>query len=147
MDRAGVVSVLRRAEQAAELPRLGGMARAEGVVIASERFWAFARRDGSISEGTMPVPPAAVRRVPLLRGLVRLGLALAPLFGGTGVARPRERAPLIVAQLHPPSLVFLPPAAGLPVGITTAGVLLAWLLPGRTPYLHGAEHRALAAAE
>ena len=71
MDRAGVISVLRKAERAAELPRLGGMARAEGVVIASEHFWAFARRDGTISEGTMPTPPAAVRRVPLLRGLVR----------------------------------------------------------------------------
>src|SRR5204863_390564 len=65
MDRAGVVSVLRKAEQAAELPRLGGMARAEGVVIASERFWAFARRDGSVSEGVMPAPPSAVRLVSL----------------------------------------------------------------------------------
>src|SRR5256885_15881442 len=145
MDRDGVVSVLRRAEQAAELPRLGGMARAEGVVIASERFWAFARRDGSISEGTMPAPPAAVRRVPLLRGLVRLGLALAPLFSGTGVARPRERALLLVALLAPLSLIFLPHAASLPVGIATAVVLLAWLLRGRTLFLHGAEHRAIAA--
>jgi len=123
------------------------MARAEGVVIASERFWAFARRDGSVSEGTMPTPPAAVRRVPLLRGLVRVGLALAPLFRGTGVARPRERALLVVALLLPLSLVFLPHAASLPVGIATAAVLLAWLLRGRTLYLHGAEHRAIAAAE
>src|SRR2546423_436332 len=123
------------------------MARAEGVVIASEHFWAFARRDGTISEGTMPTPPAAVRRVPLLRGLVRLGLALAPLFRGTAVARPRERALLVVALLAPLSLVFLPHAASLPVGITTAVVLLAWLLRGRTLYLHGAEHRAIAAAE
>jgi len=147
MDRAGVVSVLRKAEQAAELPRLGGMARAEGVVIASERFWAFARRDGSVSEGVMPAPPAAVRRVPLLRGLVKLGLALAPLFGGTGVARPRERALLVVALLAPLSLIFLPHAASLPVGIATAVLLLAWLLRGRTLFLHGAEHRAIAAAE
>jgi len=147
MDRAGVVSVLRKAEQAAELPRLGGMARAEGVVIASERFWAFARRDGSVSEGVMPAPPAAVRRVPLLRGLVKLGLALAPLFSGTGVARPGERALLLVALLAPLSLIFLPHAASLPVGIATAVVLLAWLLRGRTLFLHGAEHRAIAAVE
>jgi uncharacterized protein YqhQ len=123
------------------------MARAEGVVIASERFWAFARRDGSLGEGTMPTPPAAVRRVPLLRGLVRLGLALAPLFRGTGVARGRERALLGVALLAPLSLVFLPQTARLPLTIATVVILLAWLLRGRTLYLHGAEHRAIAAVE
>src|SRR5436190_15992951 len=147
MDRAGVVSVLRRAEQAAELPRLGGMARAEGVVIASERFWAFARRDGTVQEGDMPAPPHVVRRVPLLRGLVRLGLALAPLFRGTGVARAHERVLLIAALLAPLSLIFLPQSFGMPLGIATAVVLLAWLLRGRTLFLHGAEHRAIAAAE
>src|SRR2546423_15493969 len=124
MDRAGVVSVLRKAEQAAELPRLGGMARAEGVVIASERFWAFARRDGSVSEGVMPAPPAAVRRVPLLRGLVQLGLALAPLFSGTGVARPRQLALLPLALLAPLSLLLHPHDAILPVGHSTAVQLL-----------------------
>jgi uncharacterized protein YqhQ len=147
VDRAGVVSVLRKAEQAGELPRLGGMARADGVVIASERFWAFARRDGTVSEGSMPSPPRFVRRVPLLRGLVRLGLALAPLFGGTGVARRRERLLLGVALLAPLSLILLPAAARLPLTIATAVVLLLWLLRGRTLYLHGAEHRAIAAAE
>src|SRR5438132_4821129 len=46
MDRAAILSMLRKADEASDLPRLGGMARADGVVIASERFWAFARRDG-----------------------------------------------------------------------------------------------------
>jgi hypothetical protein len=63
------------------------MARADGVVIASERFWAFAGRDGAIQEGAMPSPPSFVRQVPLLRGMVRLGMALTPLFRGQGVAR------------------------------------------------------------
>jgi uncharacterized protein YqhQ len=126
---------------------MGGMARADGVVIASENFWAFARRDGTLSEGTMPSPPAAVRRVPLLRGLVRLGLSLAPLARGSGVARGRERLFLLGAVLAPLSLVFLPHWASLPLGIATAVVLLAWLLRGRTLFLHGAEHRAIAAAE
>jgi uncharacterized protein YqhQ len=147
VDRRGVEELLTRADAIGALPRLGGMARADGVVIASERFWAFARRDGSVREGSMPRPPARLRHVPLLRGLARLGLALAPLFGGRGVARTRERLLLAAALLAPLSLVFLPDSASLPLGIATAVVLLAWLLRGRTLYLHGAEHRAIAAAE
>ena len=126
MDRAAILSMLRKADEASDLPRLGGMARADGVVIASERFWAFARRDGSIREGAMPSPPGFVRRVPLLRGLVRLGLALAPLFRGSNVARPRERAFLAAAMLAPLSLVFLPKSAGLPLAIVHARLSLWW---------------------
>jgi uncharacterized protein YqhQ len=147
MDRAAAFAVLRRADQAPDLPRLGGMARADGVVIASERFWAFARRDGSIQEGTMPSPPAFTRRIPLVRGLLRLGLALAPLFRGTNVARPRERLFLMAAVIAPFSLVFLPHAAALPIAIIFTVLLLGWMLRGRTLFLHGAEHRAIAAAE
>jgi uncharacterized protein YqhQ len=147
VGRTQILTTLIVADERRDLPRLGGMARADGVVIASERFWAFARRDGTVQEGTMPSPPRLFRRVPLLRGLVRLGLALAPLFGGTGVARGRERVFLLVALLAPLSLVFLPQSFGLPVGIITALFLLAWLLRGRTLFLHGAEHRAIAAAE
>jgi uncharacterized protein YqhQ len=147
MDRAAVLDMLRRADETSALPRLGGMARAEGVVIASECFWAFARRDGSIQEGTMPSPPALTRRIPLVRGLLRLGLALAPLFRGSNVAKPRERLFLAAVLVAPFSLVLLPQSAGLPVAITLAVLLLAWLLRGRTLFLHGAEHRAIAAAE
>jgi uncharacterized protein YqhQ len=139
--------MLRRADETAQLPRLGGMARADGVVIASERFWAFAGRDGSIQEGTMPSPPSFTRRIPLVRGLLRLGLALAPLFRGANVARPRERLFLMAAIIAPFSLVFLPDAAALPIAIVLAVLLLGWMLRGRTLFLHGAEHRAIAAAE
>jgi uncharacterized protein YqhQ len=148
MDRAAVLAMLRHADGAApQLPRLGGMARADGVVIASERFWAFARRDGSIQEGRMPSPPSLFRRIPLVRGLLRLGLALAPLFRGPKVARRRERVFLAAALVAPFALVFLPQSAALPVAIVLAVLLLAWLLRGRTLFLHGAEHRAIAAAE
>jgi uncharacterized protein YqhQ len=147
VGRTQVLFTLIVADETADLPRLGGMARAEGVVIASERFWAFARRDGTVQEGRMPSPPAAVRRVPFLRGLVRLGLALAPLFRGAGVARTRERVLLLAALLAPLSLVFLPHSFGTLIGIATAVVLLAWILRGRTLFLHGAEHRAITAAE
>ncbi len=147
MDRSGVRNVLRQADEAGALPRLGGMARADGVVIVSERFWAFATRDGAVREGSMPRPPERLRHVPLLRGLARLGLALAPLFGGRGVARTRERLLLVTVLLAPLSLFFLPDTASMPLGIATAVVLLGWLLRGRTLFLHGAEHRAIAAAE
>jgi Protein of unknown function (DUF1385) len=147
VHRPGVTDILTQADETGSLPRLGGMARADGVVIASERFWAFAKRDGTVREGSMPRPPARLRHVPLLRGLARLGLALAPLFGGRGVARMRERLLLVTALLAPLSLFFLPDSASLPLGVATAFVLLAWLLRGRTLFLHGAEHRAIAAAE
>jgi uncharacterized protein YqhQ len=147
VERAGVLDFLSHADSTAELPRLGGMARADGVVIASEHFWAFASRDGSVREGAMPAPPRAVRRVPLLRGLVRLFAALSPLFRGAGVARRGERLLLIVLLLAPLSLIVLPQSASLPLGIGTAFALLAWMLRGRTLFLHGAEHRAIAAAE
>jgi uncharacterized protein YqhQ len=147
MDRARLLSVLGTADEAAALPRLGGMARADGVVIASERFWAFARRDGSVREGRMPSPPGFVRRVPVVRGLVRLGLAFAPLFRGRGVARRRERVLLGAALVGPFALYLLPSAARLPLTAVIAGALVLWLLRGRALFLHGAEHRAISAAE
>jgi uncharacterized protein YqhQ len=147
MDRSLVSELLARADSAPELPRLGGMARADGIVIASERFWAFASRDGSVREGSMPAPSPLLRRVPLVRGLVRLSTALAPLFRGAGVAGRGERLLLVTALLAPLSLIFLPPSASLPLGIGTGVVLLGWMLRGRTLFLHGAEHRAIAAAE
>jgi uncharacterized protein YqhQ len=147
VDRAAILELLRRADASADLPRLGGMARADGVVIASPSYWAFASRDGSVREGVMPTPPEALRRIPLLRGLIRLFSALAPLFRGAGVASRRERLLLLVAVLAPLSLVFLPHWAAMPLGIATAVVLLGWMLRGRTLFLHGAEHRAIAAAE
>src|SRR5947199_101132 len=61
MDRPPVLEVLDRADRTASLPRLGGMARADGVVIVRERYWAFAGVDGSLREGRMPAPPNALR--------------------------------------------------------------------------------------
>ncbi len=147
MDRAGVLNILARADGSADLPRMGGMARADGVVIASADHWAFAARDGSVREGSMPQPPEALRRIPLVRGLIRLFSALAPLFRGAGVAGRGERLLLVAALLAPLSLIVLPQSASLPLGIGTAVILLAWMLRGRTLFLHGAEHRAITAAE
>ena len=147
MHSADIVKELERGDRAPAESRLGGMARAGGVVIVSERYWAYAGVDGSLKEGEMPQPPRSLRAVPLARGLVRLAASLSPLFRRTGVARGRERLFLAAAVLAPLALVFAPDWVGLSVGVVTTVALLGWLLRGRTLYLHGAEHRAIAAAE
>jgi uncharacterized protein YqhQ len=137
---------LARADEAS-LPTLGGMARPDGIVIASERFWAFARADGTVVEGEMPAASTAFRRIPIVRGLARLGASMSPLFRGGGVAGKREKIFLTAALLAPCAFVFFSETATLIAGIVLSVALLAWLLRGRTLYLHGAEHRAIAAAE
>jgi hypothetical protein len=139
--------LLGRADGLTALPRLGGMARPNGVVIVSERFWAFAGIDGSLREGTMLQPPELLHRLPFARGLVRLAASLAPLFRRTGVARPRERLVLVAALVAPALLFFVPAPWSTIAGVTVVVALLASILRGRTLRLHGAEHRAIAACE
>jgi len=112
-----VHSVLAGIDRVQVLPRLGGMARPDGVAIVSERFWAFAGVDGTLREGTMPAPRSRLRKVPLLRGLVRLGLAMSPLFRRGGVAKPRERLLLAAAVGAPLLFAFLPERASLIAGL------------------------------
>src|SRR6266550_4425357 len=95
------------------------MARPNGVVIASDRYFAFAGRDGSLLEGEMPKVPRFARRIPLLRGIARLGMSVSPLLQRGGVAGQLERLMLFAVLLAPIAFIFLP----------------------------GAEHRAIAAAE
>ena len=146
MQGTSLAALFDRADSTA-LPALGGMARPDGVIIASERFFAFAGRDGSLLEGEMPQPPAFARRIPLLRGLARLGLSVSPLLKRNGVAGHIERLVLFAVLLAPIAFVFLPSRAALVAGIAMSVGLIAWLMRGRTLYLHGAEHRAIAAAE
>jgi hypothetical protein len=140
-------SFLQRADEASALPRLGGMARPNGVVIVSERYWAFAGVDGSLVEGRMPSVPPLVRRIPLVRGLARLGLAFVPLMRRRAATRRLERLALLGAVLLPFALVLVSERTALVVGFLLTGALLALLFRGRTLSLHGAEHRAIAAAE
>jgi uncharacterized protein YqhQ len=146
VQRTSLATLFDRADATA-LPALGGMARPDGVVIASERFFAFAGRDGSLLEGEMPKVPRFARRVPLLRGLARLGMSVSPLLRRGGVAGQLERLVLFAVVLAPIAFVFLPSRAALVAGIVMSVGLIAWLMRGRTLYLHGAEHRAIAAAE
>ena len=142
-----VADLLARADEAGSLPKLGGMARPNGVVIVSERYWAFATTGGELHEGEMPARHSRAARIPLLRGLLQLASSMAPLVRGRGVARPRERLILLLALLLPFAFVALPGRLELVAGILTTGLIILWLFRGRTLRLHGAEHRAIAAAE
>ena len=142
-----VADVLAHADRAASLPKLGGMARPNGVVIVSERHWAFATTSGELHEGVMPVRRSRASRIPLFRGLLQLASSMAPLVRGRGVARLRERLFLLVALLLPFAFIALPGRLELAAGILTTALIILWLFRGRTLRLHGAEHRAIAAAE
>jgi uncharacterized protein YqhQ len=142
-----VQEALRQADRAPALPRLGGMARPNGVVIVSERYWAFSGVDGTLVEGRMPTLPRPISRVPLLRGLAKLFLAFAPVLRQGAATRPLERAGLLAALLLPFGLVVLSEEAALAAGFALTAVLFFLLFRGRTLALHGAEHRAIAAAE
>ena len=139
--------VLARTDASSHVPRLGGMARPNGVVIVSERFWAFAGKSGELHEGVMPVRRSRAARVPIVRGLLRLVGAMTPLLRGRGVAGRRERSFLLLALAAPLLFFLLPEPIQLVAGVSVSVALLAWLLRGRTLRLHGAEHRAIAAAE
>jgi hypothetical protein len=139
--------LLRRGDAALVLPRLGGMARPDGVVVVSERYWAFAGVDGSLREGRMPRPPEWAQWVPLARGLVRLWASLAPVFRPSGVAPTRERLLLLAVILAPLGLWFVDGPWSTVSGFALSLVLLVTIMRGRTLHLHGAEHRAIAAAE
>jgi uncharacterized protein YqhQ len=147
VDDAAVLAILQKADASPSLPRLGGMARAGGVAILSERHWAYSRVDGEVTDGETPQPPTFLTRVPLVRGLVRLGVSLAPLFRRGGAAGSRERFVLLAALLAPLPLVAAPAPARTPVAAALTLALIFWMLRGRTLRLHGAEHRAIAAAE
>jgi len=139
--------LLRRADAALALPRLGGMARPNGVVIVSERYWAFAGVDGSLREGRMPHPPELLQKLPLARGLVRLWASLAPVLRPGGVAPSRERYLILTAVLAPIGLAFVGGPWSTVAAIVLSVLLLLTILRGRALQLHGAEHRAIAATE
>jgi hypothetical protein len=148
VDDAAVLAALAGADSARSLPRLGGMARPRGVAIVTERVWCFSGTDGStLSSGRMPQPPALVARLPFARGLAKLAVSLAPLLGRRGAARRGERLFLLAALFVPLPLAAVPAAYRTAALLASIAVLLAWMLRGRTLRLHGAEHRAIAAAE
>ena len=146
MTDASTLEILARADRAAELPRLGGMARADGVAIVTEGAWALAAVDGALQVRDLP-RRHTLERVPFVRGLVKLGVALVPLFARGGRASRRERLLLVLLVAAPAAMSRLPHALSVAGFAVTTLALAAWVFRGRTLYLHGAEHRAIAAAE
>ena len=129
---ASVADLLARADAARVLPKLGGMARPNGVVIVSERYWAFATVSGELHEGEMPVRRSRAARIPLVRGLLQLASSMAPLVRGRGVARLRERLFLVAVLLLPFAFVALPGRLEHAAGVLTTLLIILWHFRGRT---------------
>jgi uncharacterized protein YqhQ len=145
--------------------QLGGMALRDGVLLQSERFWAAAVRtpEGGVeaASGRKTMLPGrdALLKVPVLRGLVRLGESAAVLPAvrratGTPVL-PQEEPRLLAATAAsavagaalrrlPWGSLFVREAAV--AGVTLVPVLMA-LRDSDLARYHGAEHKSVAAYE
>ena len=144
--------------------QLGGMALRDGVLLQSERFWAAATRtaDGvKVTPGAKRSAPGrdVMQRMPVVRGIVRLGESLAMLPAvrrGTGSAvLPQEDPRLLGATVASALATLAVRGAGkrhpllaelAAAGISLAPVLLA-LRDSRLARYHGAEHKSVAAYE
>jgi uncharacterized protein YqhQ len=145
--------------------QLGGMALRDGVLLQSEGYWAAAVRqeDGEVKvvSGAKVRLPAreTLRRVPVVRGVVRLGEALAILPAVRaktgGPVLPQEDPKLLAATAASAAatLALRSTGRGSPVlrelavaGVSLAPVLFA-LRDSRLSRYHGAEHKSVAAYE
>jgi uncharacterized protein YqhQ len=144
--------------------RLGGMALRNGLLVHGPTQWAAAVRtgDGEVKVASGPKPrlaPRAVERVPGLRGVAKLGEALAviPLVKK---ALPEAKLPMqdprTLAAMGAVSLTahaLRRPGAALTVGREAAIALLSVtpalfaLRQGELAEWHGVEHKSIAAYE
>jgi len=141
------------------------MALRNGVLLQSERFWAAAVRDPSggvnVTSGEKPRLPArdSMQRVPLLRGLLRLGESLAVLpavrrsTGGPVLPQEDPRLLAATAASAVVTLALRSSRRGSPLlkELAAAGMSLAPILlllrDSRLARYHGAEHKSVAAYE
>jgi uncharacterized protein YqhQ len=144
--------------------QLGGMALRDGVLLQSDGYWAAAVRDEG---GVSVVSGAKVRlpgretlgRVPVVRGVVRLGEAVAVLPAvrrATGKPVLPQEDPRMLAATAASAVATVALRAsgrGSPLlrelavaGVSLAPVLLA-LRDSRLSRYHGAEHKSVAAYE
>ncbi len=145
--------------------QLGGMALRDGVLLQSDGHWAAAvrRADGGVKVVSGPKIQIPGREqlghVPVLRGLVRLGEALAVLPAvrrATGTPVLPQEDPRLLAATAASAAATLALRAfgrGSPVlrevaaaGVSLGPVLLA-LRDSRLSRYHGAEHKSVAAYE
>ena len=145
--------------------QLGGMALRDGVLLQSDGHWAAAVREegGGIKlvSGPKVRLPAGetLRRLPVVRGLVRLGEALAVLpavrraTGGPVLPQEDPRLLAATAASAAATVALRASRRGSPflrevavAGVSLAPVLLA-LRDSRLSRYHGAEHKSVAAYE
>jgi len=145
--------------------QLGGMALRDGVLLQSETNWAAAVREGDggvkvVSGAKMRLPGReAMRHVPVLRGIVRLGESMAVLpavrrrTGGPVLPQEDPRLLAATAASAAATVALRSSRRGSPVlrelavaGMSLAPVLFA-LRDSRLSRYHGAEHKSVAAYE
>ncbi|NLE22094.1 MAG: DUF1385 domain-containing protein [Actinobacteria bacterium] len=145
--------------------QLGGMALRDGVLLQSDAHWAAAVRDEGggvkvVSGAKVRVPGRdTLRRLPVVRGVLRLGEALAVLPSvrrATGAPVLPQEDPRLLAATAASAVVTVAlrsSAKGSPLlrelavaGVSLAPVLLA-LRDSRLSRYHGAEHKSVAAFE
>ena len=145
--------------------QLGGMALRDGVLLQSDGHWAAAVReeDGGVKvvSGPKVQLPArdSLRRVPVVRGIVRLGEALAVLPAvrrRTGAPVLPQEDPRLLAATAASAVATLalrsarwgsPVARELAVAGLSLGPVLLALRDSRLSRYHGAEHKSVAAYE
>jgi uncharacterized protein YqhQ len=145
--------------------QLGGMALRDGVLLQSDGYWAAAVREESggikvVSGAKVRLPGReTLRRVPVVRGVVRLGEALVVLPSvrratGTPIL-PQEDPRLLAATAASAAATVALRASGkgspllrelAVAGVSLAPVLLA-LRDSKLSRYHGAEHKSVAAYE
>ena len=144
--------------------RLGGMALTNGLFVHGPRHWAAAVRDPEghiqIADGVKPAggAAAAVARLPLARGVVRMAEMMA-LLPQVRRALPAARLPFESPTLAVSAVVGAAATRGVRASrlnpVATEAVVAAMsmapaLLTLRSPSLtryHGAEHKAIGAYE
>lgn len=150
------------------LPRMGGMALKNGLILVSERYWAAAIRDRSgvvqVASGEKPrVPTGAqagtLKGVPVLRGLGRLGETML-VVARAKMNLPGAELPIDVTRV----VAALAASAGASAAlkkwgpksplVQEVGAVLASVVPAvlsvkdsEIAGYHGAEHKVIGARE
>jgi uncharacterized protein YqhQ len=146
------------------VPKVGGQALSDGVLMRAGDVWAVARLDGSLEMGRLPENRWA--NVPLLRVVTGLGPALVrglKAMGASGRNRTLPRRVRWALPLFIGGPLLINAALSRAVGVSTvwgwqSGVTalllvaaqlaaLRFVMPGSMWRFHGAEHKAVAAYE
>ncbi len=140
--------------------KIGGQALPDGVLMRTNRAWAVARADGTVTSG--PVAPVRWEKIPLLRVVSGLGQAIRLGFGSAtgGIRRRSASWPLIRAllltEVTAVAFTWVMATAHISLGGRWTSGIAVWVVaiavfrltspPSQWRY-HGAEHKAVTAYE